>query len=277
MCRSNDTLRPAEVLLTELGISDPADIELEAIAHCVGVEVHYRRLASCEAQIIGYKDRAVVYVDPDTRPHRKRFSTGHELGHWYHHRGKSFVCRSSDIGKPIDEKSRDVERQADAYSGDLILPPFMVGPRLEGLGEISLDGIAEIASQFKASVTATAIRTVRMTKQPFILVAHNLFGRMWQWPSVTAGRMRVRDDIDARSTSFTSMLGGRKASAAHKERASYWFDRRHVDQFDVRIQSFPHRRGRDFNPAAGARHKNGRDLRVDCGSKISDTLSDAVI
>jgi hypothetical protein len=59
-------VRAAEELLAELGISDPADIELEAIAHCVGVEVQYRRLASCEAQIIGYKDRAVVYVSPDT-------------------------------------------------------------------------------------------------------------------------------------------------------------------------------------------------------------------
>ena len=112
---------------------------------------------SCEAQIIGYKDRAVVYVSPGRLRHRRRFSTGHELGHWHHHRGQSFVCRSSDIGKPFDEKSKDAERQADAYSGDLILPPFMVRPRLERLGEISLDGIAELAWQFKASVTATAM------------------------------------------------------------------------------------------------------------------------
>jgi Zn-dependent peptidase ImmA (M78 family) len=159
-------VRAAEELLTELGISDPADIELEAIAYCVGVEVQYRRLSSCEAQIIGYKDRAVVYVTPDTSPQRRRFSTGHELGHWHHHRGMSFVCRSSDIGRPIDEKSRDAERLADAYAGDLILLPFMVGPKLERLGEISLDGAAEIAAQFKASITATAIRCVRMTRQP---------------------------------------------------------------------------------------------------------------
>ena len=231
-------MRGAEKLLTELGISDPADIELEAIAHCVGVEVHYRRLANCEAQIIGFRDRAVVYVSPDTSPHRKRFSTGHELGHWHHHRGQSFVCRSSDIGKPIDEKSKDAERQADAYSGDLILPPFMVGPRLESQGEISLDGIAELASQFKASVTATAIRTMRMTRQPLILVAHNLLGRMWQWPSITAGRMRVRDDVDARSLAFVSMVGGSKMSTTHKEPANYWFDRRHIERFDVRVQSF---------------------------------------
>ena len=230
-------MRPAEELLTELGISDPVDIVLEAIAHCVGVEVEYKRLANCEAQIIGYRNRAVVYVSADTRPHRKRFSTGHELGHWHHHRGQSFVCRSSDIGRPIDEKSKDAGRQADAYSGDLILPPFMVGPRLERMGEISLDGIADLASQFKASVTATAIRTVRMTRQPLILVAHNLLGRRWQWPSITAGQMRVRDDVDARSSAFVSMMGGSKTSAARKEPANYWFDRRHIEQFDVSVKS----------------------------------------
>jgi Zn-dependent peptidase ImmA (M78 family) len=231
-------MRPAEELLTDLGISDPTDIELEAIAHCVGVEVQYRRLANCEAQIVGYKDRAVVYVTTDTTPHRRRFSTGHELGHWHHHRGQSFVCRPSDIGRPLDEKSKDAERLADAYSGDLILPPFMVRPRLERMGEISLDGIARLASDFRASVTATAIRTMRMTKEPLILVAHNLLGRRWQWPSITAGRMRVRDDIDARSSSFVSMLSGNKASGSRKEPANYWFDRRHIDQFDVRVQSF---------------------------------------
>lgn len=229
-------MRPAEALLMELGISEPADIELEAIAHCVGVEVQYRRLASCEAQIIGFKDRAVVYVHPDNPPHRKRFSTGHELGHWHHHRGRSFVCRSSDIGRPTDEGSKDAERQADAYSGDLILPPFMVGPRIERLGDVSLEGIAELAAGFKASVTATAIRTMRMTKQPLILVAHNLLGRRWQWPSVTAGNMRIRDDVDARSSAFATMLGGTKTSSTRKEPASYWFDRRHIEQFDIRVQ-----------------------------------------
>lgn len=231
-------MRAAEELLTELGISDPTDIELEAIAHCVGVEVHYRRLASCEAQIIGYRDRAVIYVSPDTSPERKRFSTGHELGHWHHHRGKSFVCRSTDIGRPIDEKSRDAERQADAYSGDLILPPFMVSPRLDRMGEISLEGIAELASQFGASVTATAIRTIRMTRQPLILVAHNLLGRRWQWPSITAGGIRIRDDLDSRSVAFTSMLGRVEAFSARKEPAHYWFDRKHIEQFDVSVQSF---------------------------------------
>jgi hypothetical protein len=230
-------MRPAEQLLNELGIADPTDIELDAIAHCVGVEVQIRPLANCEAQIIGFRERALVYVSPKSSPHRRRFSTAHELGHWHHHKGRSFVCRSEDIGKPFDEKSRDAERLADVYAGDLILPPFMVAPRLERLGEITLEGICDLANTFSASVTATGIRTMRMTKEPLILVAHNLFGRTWQWPSVTAGRMRIRDDIDVRSSGFVSVLAGKRTSGAKKEPANYWFDRRHVEQFDVRVQS----------------------------------------
>lgn len=67
---------------------------------------------------------------------------------------------------------------------------------------------------------------MKMTRQPLILVAHNLLGRNWQWPSITAGRMRVRDDLDSRSAAFSAKAGGSKATAARKEPASYWFDRR---------------------------------------------------
>jgi len=59
-----------------------------------------------------------------------------------------------------------------------------------------------------------------------------------QWPSITAGGIRVRDDVGSRSSAFVSMVGGNKAAAVRKEPANYWFDRRHVEQFDVRVQSF---------------------------------------
>lgn len=97
-------MRPAEQLLFDLGISEPSDIQLDAIAHCFGVEVRYQPLSNCEAQIIGFKEKAVVYVSTSTKPLRRRFSAGHELGHWHHHRGQSFVCRPDDIGRPLDEK-----------------------------------------------------------------------------------------------------------------------------------------------------------------------------
>jgi IrrE N-terminal-like domain len=230
-------LRPAEKLLHELGIGDPRDIDLPAIALCVGAEVRYKTLEGCEAQIIGYRDRAIVYVDERVQNPRRRFSTGHELGHWHHHRGLSFVCRSDDIGRPFDLQSKKAEREADAYSGDLILPPFLIRPMIDALGDVTLEGVADLANRFSASLTATAIRAVRMTRQPIILIAHDLAGRRWQWPSISAGQMRVRDDIDLRSSAFVSIAGSTRMGAAKKEPASYWFDRRHIEQFDVRVQS----------------------------------------
>ena len=194
-----------------------------------------RELRSADHRIQGPRRRL---CQSGHTPHRKKFSTGHELGHWHHHRGQSFVCRSSDIGKPFDEKSKDAERQADAYSGDLILPPFMVGPKLENSARSRLDGIADLASQFKASVTATAIRTMRMTKQPLDPRRAQSLWANWQWPSVTAG-------TDTRSGRRRPQLfgvcfhdGRQQGVVARKEPANYWFDRRHVEQFDVRVQSF---------------------------------------
>lgn len=199
-CVNVKVMRPAETLLSELGISDPRDIDVDAIAMCVGAEVEYRDMVGCEAQIIGYRDRAVIHVRKSTPYHRRRFSAGHELGHWHHHRGQSFSCRPQDIGRPMDETSRDVERVADVYAADLLLPPFMVAPRLAAMEPVRLEDIAELARDFSTSVTATAIRVMRITKDPVILVAHSLLGKRWQWPSVTAAGLTVSADIDARSS-----------------------------------------------------------------------------
>jgi IrrE N-terminal-like domain len=230
-------LRPAEQLLVELGVCAPKEIDLLAIADCVGAQVLYRRLVGCEAQIIGFKDRAIIYVSDAARPNRKRFSTGHELGHWHHHRGQSFVCRSQDIGRPLDERSRNAERMADVYSADLILPPYLIKPKLQVAGEVSLDEIVSLAHDFSASLTATGIRIMRMTREPLILIVQDLAGTKWQWPGIAVGGLKVRNDIDLRSSVTLSLAGVNRVGPAKKEPASYWFDRRHVEQFDVRVQS----------------------------------------
>lgn len=230
-------MRPAEVLLCELGIADPRDIDVDAIAFCVGAEIEYRELVGCEAQIIGYRDRAVIHVHKDTTSQRRRFSAGHELGHWRHHRGQSFSCRSQDIGRPMEESSRDAERVADVYAADLLLPPFMVAPRIEALAPIRLEGVVELARTFSTSVTAAAIRVMRMTKEPVILVAHSLLGKRWQWASITASGIVVRSDIDARSSAVYAAGGIGKLMPPKKEPAGYWFDRRHIDQFEVSVQN----------------------------------------
>jgi len=80
-------------LLEELGIKEPSQLKIEAIAfHCQAI-ILYEPLTGCEANIVGKGDRAIITVNSNAIPTRQRFSAGHELGHWMKDRGQSaFGC-----------------------------------------------------------------------------------------------------------------------------------------------------------------------------------------
>jgi len=99
----------AERLLRSLGVTEPEEIDLEALAWHMGVvKVKYRELDGCEARIVGLGDQAIITVDNRAIPRRRRFSLAHELGHWHLHRGKTLLCRHEDIGERRD--GNDAER-----------------------------------------------------------------------------------------------------------------------------------------------------------------------
>ena len=58
-------LKPAERLLQEVGVTDPNEIDLEAIAFYLGARVRYRKLEGCEARIIGRNDAAIITIGKD--------------------------------------------------------------------------------------------------------------------------------------------------------------------------------------------------------------------
>ena len=64
--------RSPQTLLYELGITEPHEIDVEAIAYHCGAIVNYRHLDGCSARIIGYGDRAAISVDANSI-RRRRF------------------------------------------------------------------------------------------------------------------------------------------------------------------------------------------------------------
>src|SRR5690349_18570970 len=112
------SLTPAEQLLQELGVTEPDEIDLEAIAYHVGAHVRYRPLDGCEAHIIGYGNSAIITVDTKSSFSRQRFSIAHELGHWHHHRGQSLICRAKE-STPYD--TRGPEPLANVYAADILM------------------------------------------------------------------------------------------------------------------------------------------------------------
>jgi hypothetical protein len=229
-------LSPAERLLQELGVTDPDEIELEAVAYHVNAHVRYRRLDGCEARIIGNGDRAIITVNANSAYPRKRFSIAHELGHWHHHRGKCLACRVEEF-RPRDALSP--ERTADSYAADLLMPYYLFRPLARQQGKLTFKAVAALADIFNTSRSATAIRLVESDYSPALLVCHGPKGRKWftRSPSVPQ-RWFPQDSLDADSFAFGIQFGGRPDDPMPRRiGADAWFDRRDAERFEVHEQT----------------------------------------
>jgi Zn-dependent peptidase ImmA (M78 family) len=169
-------LTPAERLLQDLGITEPNEIDLEAIAFHAGARVRYRPLQGCEARIIGNGTQAIITVKSDSQYRRKRFSIAHELGHWHHHRGKCLVCRAEE-SQPGGALSP--ERVANNYAADLLMPHYLFRPLARQHAKLTFKAVSVLAETFATSHTATAIRLVQSDHSPVLLVCHGPNGRKW--------------------------------------------------------------------------------------------------
>lgn len=236
--RSGAAETVAERTLLNLGISEPGDIDVDYIAWELGAEIKYRRLNGCEARIVGVGDRAIIAVDDRNGHRRARFSAGHELGHWQHHRGRLLVCRPDDIGRGGPHGSIHPERVADAYAADLLLPDFMFEPMVAGLRKATFDAIEKLASDFDTSLTATAIKLVEKGPAPSVLICHGRRGREWfrRHPDVPE-RWFPRDELDPESYAFDVLFGRNLRTRAVKIGADAWFDRRDAARYEIYEQS----------------------------------------
>jgi len=229
-------LTPAERLLQDLGISEPQEIDLEAIAFHLGARVRFRKLEGCEARIIGCNDTAIITIDHSCSPTRKRFSLAHEIGHWTHHRGQTLVCRVEEW-RPQDKMSP--ERVANTFAADLLMPKYLFATAARAYPKLNFKTVADIAGVFRTSLTATAIRLVDLGHSPALLVCHSSLGRKWftRGPDVTS-RWFPRDNLDADTFAFGVLHGGQPDDTMpHRMGAEAWFDRWEAQKHDVYEQT----------------------------------------
>jgi hypothetical protein len=229
---------PAELILKQLGVTDPAEIDLEAIAWDQGARIRYRPLVQCEARSVGANDTAIITVNSRSPHRRKRFSIAHELGHWRHHRGRSLMCSADDIGRPA-AGALGPERIADRFASRLLMPEYLFQPLARSYAKIDFRVIREMADKFDTSATATAIRLVEGNYLLACLICHGPDGRKWftQAPEVPA-RWFPSKELSADSFAFDMLF--RRADEQpfpRKIGAGAWFDRRDADRYEVREQT----------------------------------------
>jgi hypothetical protein len=230
---------PAERILLGLGISDPKEIDLDAIAWLKGAAVEYRPLDGCDASIIGSSRKAVISVNSRSSPERQRFSIGHELGHWQHHRGRTLFCGKKEVDNPADD-ALNPERQADDFASDLILPLYLLRPTLMKIKRVTLDAARELAGEFRASLTATLIKIAAANRFPIVVVCHGKKKRRWfRRSGVVPDWWFPQDRLDPDSFAADMLFNGAsELNRPFKVGADAWFDFRNCDRFDVEEQSF---------------------------------------
>jgi len=107
--------------------------------------------------------RAEIWVNADEArqwPPRRRFTIGHELGHWVMHRTgqQSLFCRSTSIDPDEDPTTDaptipDIEEEASAFAAALLMPAHLVREQYETLRDHT-----EMCKQFDASGAAMGRR-----------------------------------------------------------------------------------------------------------------------
>ena len=229
----------AEQVLKGLGVTAASDIDLDAIAWELGiVGVKERKLDGCEARIVGLGDRAIVSLDPRPIQRRRRFSLAHEMGHWMHHRGRTTFCRKEDIGESPD--SAGVERTANGFASDLLLPRYLVQPLVRRAERLTLSFIKEVADQFDTTRSATALKLLHLGEFPVLIIKYDLTGRRWfQRSALVPRRWFPAAELDHETYAFDMLHGsGTDQANPRKVGADAFFDRHGADRFEVHEQSF---------------------------------------
>ena len=93
-------------------------------------------------------------------PPRRRFTIGHELGHWVMHREpgqQSLFCRHAEVDEQERDRSGEIEREANAFAAALTMPAHLLRKHYERL-RFESDCHARLCELFAASGAAMGHR-----------------------------------------------------------------------------------------------------------------------
>jgi hypothetical protein len=228
---------PPEQILSRLGITQPGELDIEAIAYACGATIVLQPLTGCEANIIGFGDRAIITVNSNSIPTRRRFSAGHELGHWMKDRGQSaFGCLNTQIDS--EWISNNPETRANRFASDLLIPVPMFVPLAKGR-PMTIETVSDLSGVFRMSRTATAIRLIKYGSFPAMLLYVVEGHRKWF--------LRSSNDIPSslwplerphRQSLAASLLTGTSDTASGEVRADRWFERNGSEKYYIREGCF---------------------------------------
>jgi Zn-dependent peptidase ImmA (M78 family) len=155
--------RLARDVLWECGVDEPSKIDPFKIVGRRKIKVTYGKLEGATARIFRNGDRAIIRVsDQIVQLGRLRFTIAHEVGHFLlGHKIPSELDIDANAPSPY---SAHQEREANAFAVEHNTPEAWVQPYCN-VTPVNLDAVRAIASAFKSSNVAAALRLVSLSSE----------------------------------------------------------------------------------------------------------------
>jgi hypothetical protein len=172
-----------------------------------------------------------ILFDRNAAPRRRRFTIGHELGHYLLHRKKYPKGIHCDEAAVDGRNGELIEQEANTFSATLLMPLDDFKRRISAKDVPSFDDLSACADQYDVSLTAAMLRWLRNTDRRAMMIVSTDGFANWAWssePALQSGRfIRTRNGppyeipagSGAASGSFSDEL---KAGIDHQ--AGVWFD-----------------------------------------------------
>ena len=160
----------ARSIIDDLRLENPNEIQIELIAELRGATVVEEFMPSSEGRLVRVGNRGKITVPlSEENNGRKRFSIAHELGHFELHADQEAIvlCSKADMSDWNGYKRRETE--ANEFAAALLMPEEIFKPRTI-LKKPSIKLLKKLASDFRTSLTATAVRYVQLTNEPCALI-----------------------------------------------------------------------------------------------------------
>lgn len=196
----------ATEIVEDFGITAPEHIRIRDIAYSLGAMVVEQHLEHAAASIVKVGNYSTIRIPPTDTRERKRFSIAHELGHLLMNHVESIqrVCSNNDM---INWYQNNQETQANFFASELLLPSKLVKRRCD-VKNIDLRPVREIAKDFRASLTATAIKFVRLCPEKCAII-YSIDGKIkWFYKSDSFWPFIRKDKrIDKRTAAYDFFAG----------------------------------------------------------------------
>jgi hypothetical protein len=229
----------ARALCEPLGMCDPGDLDVEALAHLAGADVllsHPRVQGEGHTLRASGGARGLVAIGESIWSTRHgRFVLAHEIGHLLLHAGHDVLSACLESGAQLPPGARKIEGEASDAGCEILMPETWFAPGCRGAPP-GMTELRAMADRFEVDVTTAGLRALLYVEAPCAIVVAK--GGVVEWVACSEGwdlylrrkaplpegsaaaRFANGARVDARGGGVecdASVWGGRRESAAETE------------------------------------------------------------